>query len=121
MKTFETIDEITNKISRFIKNIRFDIQFLTKDERREKIEKEEYDDFINDLYIFISNYKNPMLGNRKQKEKKFLKKTTKRKKKIGKYTLFRIYITDTDLVQILKKCVEGGNKKKKKNNYLRSY
>ena len=114
MKSFETIEEITNKISRFVTKIRFDINFLTRDERREKLEKEEYDDFINDLYIFISNYKNPMLESRKQKYRKFLKKLLKERSKIGNYTLHRIYITDNDLLKILKRCVEGGNKDKKK-------
>lgn len=115
MKTFETIDEITNKVSRFVKKIRFDIQFLTIDERRKKLEKEEYDDFINDLYIFISNsnYKNPRLETRKQKYRKFIKKLLRERQKVGNYTLYGIYITDTDLSKIFKKCAEGGNKDKK--------
>ena len=118
MKTFETIDEITNKVKKknnFVKKIRFDIQFITIDERRKKLEKKEYDDFIKDLYIFISNYnyKNPRLETRKQKYRKFIKKLLRERQKVGNYTLYGIYITDTDLSKIFKKCAEGGNKDKK--------
>lgn len=51
---------------------------MTTNETYEQYEKEEYDRFIEEVMIYSS--KTPMLVSRRQKDVKYVKKTTRRKK-----------------------------------------
>lgn len=99
--SFETVDKITEKVSRFVKKIRKDIEFMSSQETYEENEKKEYENFIEELMIYSS--KTPMLGKRRHHDVKYLKKLLEERNKIGNYHLHRIYVTEDELSKIIKK------------------
>lgn len=78
MSSFDKTDDITEEISRFVLKIRKDIEFKVGKEKIEDYEKEEYENFIEELIAYSS--KTPMLGKRRHHDVKYLKKTIRRKK-----------------------------------------
>ena len=112
MKTFNETIEITETISRFVKKIRKDIDFMTENETYEEYEKKEYDNFIEELMQYSS--KTPMLGSRRQQDFNFIKKLLNERRNIGRYTLQLIYINQDDLSKIIKKCSKGEDSNKEK-------
>lgn len=93
--------KLQKKFLVLLKKIRKDIDFMTKNESYEQYEKEEYDNFIEELMIYSS--KTPMLGSRRQHDVKYLKKLLKERNKVGNYHLHRIYITKDELSKLIKK------------------
>lgn len=112
MITFNETIEITETISRFVKKIRKDINFMTENETYEEYEKKEYDDFIKELMQYSS--KTPMLGSRRQRDFNFIKKLLNERRKIGRYSLHTIYINQDDLSKFIKKCSKGEDSNKEK-------
>ena len=108
MSSFEETNQITEEISRFVKKIRKDIEFMTNNETYEQYEKESYDNFIEELMIYSS--KTPMLGNRRQQDVKFIKKLLKDRNKVGSYHLHRICITKDEFSKLIAKCCKGEDK-----------